>query len=121
MATPKYKHLKFEDRYVIQEFISMGYSFTAIGHRIGKDRRAVSKEIYNHRFLKPGLNKIKQQCPKTSKPPYVCNGCKSKGLPAPEISSSMMLQLLTTSMSGHLKENDLTFAFPKLRLLLSMM
>lgn len=78
MATPKYKHLKFEDRYVIQEFISMGYSFTAIGHRIGKDRRAVSKEIYNHRFLKPGLNKIKQQCPKTSKPPYVCNGCKSK-------------------------------------------
>lgn len=78
MSTPKYKHLKFEDRYVIQEFLNFGYSFTAIGNRIDKDRRTVSKEVYKHRFLKSGSNKLKLDCPKTQKPPYVCNGCKNK-------------------------------------------
>ncbi|MDO4618972.1 MAG: IS30 family transposase [Clostridia bacterium] len=78
MSTPKYKHLKYEDRYVIQEFLAFRYSFTAIANRIGKDRRAVSKEVYKHRFLKPGRNKHKLDCPKLSKPPYVCNGCPDK-------------------------------------------
>ncbi len=26
MTTPKYKHFKFEDRYVIQEFLRLNYS-----------------------------------------------------------------------------------------------
>lgn len=78
MTTPKYKHFKFEDRYVIQEFLKFGYNFTAIGNRLGKDRRAVSKEVYKHRFLKAGRNKNKLQCPLLSKPPYVCNGCDKK-------------------------------------------
>ena len=78
MSTPKYKHLKFEDRYVIEEFLKYGYSFTAIGNRIGKDRRAVSKEVYKHRFLKSGSNKLKLDCPDTKTPPYVCNGCRHK-------------------------------------------
>ena len=47
MTTPKYKHFKFEDRYVIQEFLRLNYSFTAIANRLKKDRRAVSKEILN--------------------------------------------------------------------------
>ena len=78
MSTPKYKHLKFEDRYVIQEFLNFNYSFTAIGNRIKKDRRAISKEVLKHRFLKAGRNKNKLDCDKLEKPPYVCNGCSRK-------------------------------------------
>lgn len=78
MTTPKYKHFKFEDRYVIQEFLKFNYSFTAIANRLGKDRRAVSKEVLRHRFLKPGTNKHKLDCPDLLKPPYVCNGCSSR-------------------------------------------
>lgn len=71
MTTPKYKPFKFGDRYVIHEFLAIGYSFTAIGHRLGKDKRAVFKEVFKHRFLKPGSNKLLQQCPHTLKPSYV--------------------------------------------------
>lgn len=78
MSTPKYKHFKFEDRYVIQEFLKFKYSFTAIANRLGKDRRAVSKEVLKHRFLKQGHNKNKLDCSLLDKPPYVCNGCDSK-------------------------------------------
>ena len=78
MATPKYKHLKFEDRYVIQEFLKFNYSFTAIANRLGKDRRTVSKEVFKHRFLIPGQNKHKLDCPMLLKVPYVCNACSSK-------------------------------------------
>ena len=73
MTTPKYKHFKFEDRYVIQEFLRLNYSFTAIANRLKKDRRAVSKEILKHRFLKVGANKRKLDCTKPDKPHYVCN------------------------------------------------
>lgn len=75
MSTPKYKHFRFEDRYVIQEFLKAGFSFSAIANRLGKDRRAVSKEVLKHRFLKSGSNKHKLDCPLLDKPPYVCNGC----------------------------------------------
>ena len=78
MTTPKYKHLKFEDRYVIQEFLKFNYSFTAIANRLDKDRRAISKEILKHRFLKSGHNKMKLDCPILLNPPYVCNGCSSR-------------------------------------------
>ena len=78
MTTPKYKHFKFEDRYVIQEFLRLNYSFTAIANRLKKDQRAVSKEILKHRFLKVGANKRKLDCTKPDKPPYVCNGCLNK-------------------------------------------
>lgn len=75
MTTPKYKHLKFEDRYVIQEFLKFDYSFSTIANRLGKDRRTISKEVLKHRFLKSGTNKNKLDCNKLKKPPYVCNGC----------------------------------------------
>ncbi len=78
MATPKYKHLKFEDRYTIQEFLRCGYSFTSIAKRLNKDRRGIAKEVLKHRFLKPGKNSIRLDCPALSKPPYVCNGCPDR-------------------------------------------
>lgn len=78
MRTPKHKHLKYEDRFVIQEFLNLNHSFTDISIRIGKNRRCVSKEVFKHRILKPARVKRNPDCPKTEKPPYVCNGCTSK-------------------------------------------
>ena len=78
MRTPKYKHLSFEDRCIIQEFLNYGHAFTEIGNRIGKDRTAISKEIRHHRFTKIRAASSSVDCPKTSKPPYVCNPCSSK-------------------------------------------
>lgn len=78
MRTPKHKHLKYEDRFVIQEFLNLNHSFTDISIRIGKNRRCVSKEVFKHRILKPARVKRNPDCPKTEKPPYVCNGCTFK-------------------------------------------
>ena len=78
LSTPKHKHLKYEDRFVIQEFLNLNHTFTAIAIRIDKDRRCVSKEVLKHRILKPARAKRDPDCPKTAKPPYVCNGCDSK-------------------------------------------
>ena len=49
----KYLHLTYKDRSVIHEFLNYGYSFTAIGNRIHKDRTTVAKEVKSHRFIKP--------------------------------------------------------------------
>ena len=51
MTTLKNKHLSFEDRCIIQEFLDYGYSFTRIGNRIHKDRTTVAKEVLHHRFM----------------------------------------------------------------------
>lgn len=52
MKAKKYKHLSFEDRCVIEEFLSHSFNFTQISNRLGKDRTTISKEILNHRFLR---------------------------------------------------------------------
>lgn len=75
MATPKNKHMRFEDRCIIQEFLDYGHSFSAIARRLNKDRTTIAKEVYNHRFLKGSSTK---KCPKTEAAPYVCNGCAKK-------------------------------------------
>ena len=53
-------HLSYKDRCIIQEFLTYGYSFTAIANRIPKDRTTISKEIRNHCFVKPfrGNNEV---------------------------------------------------------------
>ena len=75
MKAKKYKHLTFEDRCTIEEFLNYGYNFTQIGNRIHKDRTTISDEIKKHRLLR---NDSTIPCPKTSKPPYVCNNCDKK-------------------------------------------
>ena len=75
MKTPKYKHLTFEDRCTIQQYLNLGLNFTEISNRIGKDRRCISKEIQKHRFKKHRANTKDCECPLTAKPPYVCNSC----------------------------------------------
>ena len=75
----KYLHLTYKDRSVIHEFLNYGYSFTAIGNRIHKDRTTVAKEVKSHRFIKP-FGKFKEiSCPNLNKAPYVCNACPDIG------------------------------------------
>ena len=75
MSTPKYKHLSFEDRCVIEEFLNRGYSFSKIALRLGKDRTSISKEVLKHRFLR-GSAKDDRPCCFENRFPYVCNGCE---------------------------------------------
>lgn len=77
MTTLKYKHLSFEDRCIIQEFLDYGYSFSKIGIRIHKNRTTVAKEVFHHRFMK-GTSSV--ACNLTDRPPYVCNHCRKKTL-----------------------------------------
>lgn len=74
----KYKHLSFEDRCIIEEYLNYGYNFTQIGNRLGKDRTTIADEVKKHRFLRQRLNNNLKPCCFESKPPYVCNGCKKK-------------------------------------------
>lgn len=78
MKLTKYKHLSFEDRCTIQEYLNYGYNFTQIGNRIGKSRRTISKEIYKHRFMRYNSKTNHINCFIYNNPPYVCNGCKKK-------------------------------------------
>ena len=75
MKAKKYKHLSFEDRCVIEEFLNHKYNFTQIANRLGKNRTAISKEVLKHRFLR-GTASPDRHCCFESKPPYVCNGCE---------------------------------------------
>ena len=74
MSTPKYKHLSFEDRCVIEEFLNHNYNFTKISNRLNKNRTCISKDVLKHRFLR-GTASNDRPCCFESKPPYVCNGC----------------------------------------------
>ena len=73
MKTKKYKHLSFEDRCVIEDFLNEKYNFTQIANRLGKDRTTISDEIKKHRVLRGTKNN--HMCCFEDKPPYVCNGC----------------------------------------------
>lgn len=72
----KNKHLSFEDRCVIEEFLNYGYNFTKIANRLSKDRTTISRDVKKHRFLRSIWNCTNEPCCFENKPPYVCNGCK---------------------------------------------
>ena len=74
MKAKKYKHLSFEDRCTIEEYLNHNYNFTQISNRLQKNRTCISKEILKHRFLRSNAS-IDRPCCFESKPPYVCNGC----------------------------------------------
>lgn len=78
LKVKKYKHLSFEDRCVIEEFLNYGYNFSQIANRLGKDRATISDEVRKHRFLRGTPNKNIDPCCFESKPPYVCNACQKK-------------------------------------------
>lgn len=74
MKAKKFKHLSFEDRCVIEEFLNRNFNFTQIAHRLHKDRTTISKEVLKHRFLR-GNASPSRPCCFESIPPYVCNSC----------------------------------------------
>ncbi len=74
MKAKKYKHLSFEDRCIIEEYLNHNYNFTQISNRLQKDRTCISKEVLKHRFLR-GTASAERACCFESKPPYICNGC----------------------------------------------
>ena len=69
----KNKHLSFEDRCVIEEFLNNNYNFTQIANRLAKSRTTIAREVKKHRFLRSSNSS--SPCCFESKPPYVCNGC----------------------------------------------
>lgn len=69
MKITKYKHLSFEDRCVIEEFLNHNYNFTQIANRLGRHRTAISKEVLKHRFLR-GTASSNRPCCFDSKPPF---------------------------------------------------
>lgn len=74
MKAKKYKHLSFEDRCVIEEFLNHNFNFTQIANRLHKNRTTISKEVLKHRFLR-GNASPSRPCCFESRPPYVCNSC----------------------------------------------
>ena len=77
MKKAKYnKHLSFEDRCVIEEFLNYNYSFSKIANRLGKNRTTIARDVKKHRFLRTTNLCNNQPCCFENKPPYVCNGCK---------------------------------------------
>ena len=75
----KNKHMTLDDRIEIQECLSKGMTFKAIGERIGKSQTTVSREVKIH--MQTHTNSFvrsKEVCPKLLKAPFVCNGCEKR-------------------------------------------
>lgn len=75
----KNKHMTLDDRIEIQECLSKGMTFKAIGERIGKSPTTISREVKIH--MEPYTNsfvRTDEVCPKLLKAPFVCNGCEKK-------------------------------------------
>jgi len=80
-------HLSIEERESIQEFIKHEHTFTKIGKILKRDRTTIAKEIRTNRYVKSylfeafdpkGIKVAVENCPRLSKPPYVCNTCENK-------------------------------------------
>lgn len=70
----KNKHMTLDDRIEIQECLSKGMTFKAIGERIGKNQTTISREVKIH--MEPYTNsfvRTDEVCPKLLKAPFVCN------------------------------------------------
>jgi len=83
----KHKHLTYDDRLAIQEGLTRGMTFKAIGASIGKDQTTVSKEVKKRlaiessttkHFDRDGLPVDVPICQQLLRAPFVCNGCKKR-------------------------------------------
>jgi IS30 family transposase len=82
-------HLTQCDRIEIQECLSHGMTFKAIGQRVGKNQTTVSREVKKHTEIVPTSvqrtdgkgNPVLVPCQKLQKAPFVCNGCERVKLP----------------------------------------
>ena len=53
----KGKHLRIEDRLIIEYGLDQNYTLKEIAERVGKDPTTISKEIKRNRFLKVSKKK----------------------------------------------------------------
>ena len=75
----KNKHMTLDDRIEIQECLSKGMTFKAIGERIGKSQTTISREVKIHmEAYTNSFVRTDEVCPKLLKAPFVCNGCEKK-------------------------------------------
>ncbi len=75
----KNKHMALDDRIEIQECLSKGMTFKAIGERIGKNQTTISREVKIHmEAYTNSFVRTDEVCPKLLKAPFVCNGCEKK-------------------------------------------
>ena len=65
------KHLSFEDRCVIEEYLNNNFNFTQIAQRISKYRTTIARDVKKHRFLRTTNNCNNKPCCYENKPPYV--------------------------------------------------
>lgn len=75
----KNKHMTLQERIEIQECLTKGMTFKAIGKRIGKSQTTISREVKAH--LQAHTNsfvRTDEVCPKLLKAPFVCNGCEKR-------------------------------------------
>lgn len=109
--TKSYKHLTYEDRCDIAQFLTSGLPFKEIAARVKKHPTTISYEIKLHRSEhRSGFSKITDDiCPKLLKPPYVCNGCKLKSnagcryvrmIYSPKVAHSEYKELLHDAREG---------------------
>ena len=82
MSKSKSKHLSFNDRNDILEFITKGYSIRKIAKALEYSPSTISRELKNRR-VKKKQNKFNNYGTRTcnnlrlTKAPWVCNGCKN--------------------------------------------
>ncbi len=76
METTKGKHLTLDERIKIQECLTCGMTFKAIGKQIFKDQTTVSKEVKRHSKVHTNSFVNREDlCPRLRKAPFVCNSC----------------------------------------------
>lgn len=75
----KNKHMTLQDRIEIQECLTKGMTFKAIGKRIGKSPTTISREVKQHAtWQHNGFVKTDKECPLLLKAPFVCNNCSRR-------------------------------------------
>lgn len=74
------KHLKLNQRILIEDKSTNNYSLRKIGDFINKPHTTISREILSRRILVKGntFNSLNMKCEITEKASYICNGCPIK-------------------------------------------
>ena len=87
LTTGKNKHMTLDDRVEIQECLSKGMTFKAIGKLIRKDQTTISKEVKKHLIVRESSVKLTKEdgtpmeakvCSSLLKTPFVCNPCNRR-------------------------------------------
>ena len=104
-----WKHINFEQRKIIKQYLSRNAKLKDIASVLGYDGAAIRKEIKRNRYqYHDGIIGIDKDCKKLNRFPYCCDGCvkryKGCGKPkysySPQTANDKALKRLVTSRSG---------------------